>query len=42
MTMIAEGKMKVPIDRVFPLTEATEALRLIEDREVIGKVIVEP
>ncbi|MCZ6858910.1 MAG: zinc-binding dehydrogenase [Alphaproteobacteria bacterium] len=39
---IAEGKMKVPIAGTFPLTEATEALRLIEDREVIGKVIVAP
>lgn len=39
---IAKGKMKVPIAGTFPLTEATEALRLIEDREVIGKVIVAP
>jgi len=40
--MISEGKMNVPIAGTFPLTEAGEALRLIEDREVIGKVIVEP
>lgn len=39
---IQDGKMKMPIDNVFPLDEAREALRLIEDREVIGKVIVQP
>ena len=39
---IRDGKMTVPIDRVFPLEESREALRLIEDREVIGKVIVAP
>ena len=42
LQMISEGKMKVPIAGTYPLTEATEALRLIEDREVIGKVIVAP
>jgi alcohol dehydrogenase len=30
------------IDRSFPLTEAREALRLLEDREVFGKVVVCP
>jgi alcohol dehydrogenase len=39
---ISDGRLKPVIDRVFPLTEAREALRLIEDREVIGKVIVAP
>ncbi len=39
---IDKGEMTVPIDKVFPLPEAREALRLIEDREVIGKVIVAP
>jgi alcohol dehydrogenase len=39
---IDKGEMTVPIDKVFPLPEAQEALRLIEDREVIGKVIVAP
>jgi hypothetical protein len=27
---------------VLPLDEAREGLRLIQDREVIGKVVVEP
>jgi alcohol dehydrogenase len=40
--MVQAGKLKPVIDRVLPLTEAAEALRILEDREVIGKVIVEP
>jgi alcohol dehydrogenase len=30
------------IDRILPLEEAAEGLRLIEEREVIGKVVVTP
>ena len=37
-----EGKLKVLVDKVFPLEEAREALRVIEDREVFGKVVVAP
>jgi alcohol dehydrogenase len=40
--MVAAGKLKPVIDKTFLLVEAREALRLIEDREVFGKVIVEP
>ncbi|MFP6732735.1 MAG: zinc-binding dehydrogenase [Rhodospirillales bacterium] len=42
LAMIEAGDMEVPIAGTYPLAEATEALRLIEDREVIGKVIVAP
>jgi NADPH:quinone reductase-like Zn-dependent oxidoreductase len=42
MAMISEGKMKPVIDKVLPLEQAREGLRLIEDREVIGKVVVTP
>jgi alcohol dehydrogenase len=42
MALIAAGKMKPVIDKVLPLDEAKEGLRLIEDREVIGKVVVRP
>jgi len=42
LNMISEGKLKVPIHHAYPLAEAKEALRVIEDREVIGKVIVAP
>ena len=39
---IAAGKLKPQIDKVFPLSEAREALRVIEDREVFGKIVVAP
>ncbi len=42
MTMIDQGRMKPVIDKVLPLEQAREGLRLIQDREVIGKVVVEP
>jgi alcohol dehydrogenase len=42
MTLIADGKMRPVIDKVLPLEQAREGLRLIQDREVIGKVVVAP
>jgi NADPH:quinone reductase-like Zn-dependent oxidoreductase len=42
MALIQAGKMKPVIDKVLPLEEAREGLRLIRDREVIGKVVVAP
>lgn len=42
MQLIQDGKMKPVIDKVLPLEEAREGLRLIRDREVIGKVVVAP
>ena len=42
MGLIAAGKMKPVIDKVLPLERAVEGLRLIESREVFGKVVVTP
>ena len=42
MKMIEEGKMKPVIDKRLPLQESAEGVRLIEDREVFGKVIINP
>ena len=42
MALIADGKMKPVIDKVLPLEQAAEGLRLIQDREVFGKVVVTP
>ena len=42
MALIASGRIKPTIDKVLPLEEAAEGLRLIRDREVMGKVIVAP
>jgi alcohol dehydrogenase len=42
MKLVAAGSMRPVIDKVLPLDEAREGLRLIRDREVIGKVVVAP
>jgi alcohol dehydrogenase len=42
MEMIRTGTLKPVIDTVLPLERAAEGLRLIQDRQVIGKVIVTP
>ena len=38
----SSGKLKVLVDKIFTLEEAREALRVIEDREVFGKIVVAP
>ena len=42
LELVGEGKLKPTIDRVLPLRETAEAFRLLEEREVFGKVIVAP
>jgi NADPH:quinone reductase-like Zn-dependent oxidoreductase len=42
MNLISAGKMKPVIDKVLSLNEARDGLRLIQDRAVIGKVVVAP
>jgi 2-desacetyl-2-hydroxyethyl bacteriochlorophyllide A dehydrogenase len=42
MELIAQGKLKPVIDEVLPLEKAAQGLRLIENREVFGKVVVTP
>jgi len=42
LDMVAKGAIKPLIDRTLALEEAREGLRLIQDREVIGKVVVTP
>ena len=42
MDLIQNGEMKPVIDEVLPLERAVEGLRLIESREVFGKVVVAP
>lgn len=39
---VARGEIDPLIDRIIPLEQAAEGLRLIRDREVLGKVIVTP
>ncbi len=42
LKMVQEKKLKVLVDKVYKLEEAREALRVIEDREVFGKIVVAP
>jgi len=42
LELVQQGKLKVLVDKVFKLEEAREALRVIEDREVFGKIVVAP
>ncbi|WP_211100705.1 zinc-binding dehydrogenase [Acuticoccus sediminis] len=42
MDLIAEGALKVVIDKVLPLEEAASGLAMIENREVLGKIVVTP
>ncbi len=39
---VERGTIKPIIDRVLPLADSAEAMRLLQDREVFGKVIVVP
>ncbi len=38
----AKGEIRPHIDRVFPLEKTAEAIRMIEKRQIKGKVIVKP
>ena len=42
MELIQKGALKPVVDTVLPLEKAADGLRLIQDREVIGKVVVTP
>jgi alcohol dehydrogenase len=42
MDLIEQGTLKPVIDEVLPLERAAEGLRMIENREVFGKVVVTP
>lgn len=39
---VAKGRLTPAIDKVLPLAQAAEAERLLEDREVFGKVVLVP
>ena len=42
LDLVQQGKLKVLVDKVYKLADAREALRVIEDREVFGKIVVAP
>jgi len=42
MDLVAQGKLKPVIHRKFPLAEAAEAHRVVDSRELFGKVVLVP
>ena len=42
LALVQSGSLKVVTQKTFALEQAGEALRLIEDREVFGKIVVTP
>ena len=42
LSWFESGKIKAPIDRVYPLAEAPTALRSLANREVVGKIVIAP
>jgi alcohol dehydrogenase len=42
LELVSKGELKPAIDQVLPLERAAEGLRLLRDREVIGKIVVIP
>ena len=42
MSYIQDGSMEPVIDTTLPLEQGAEGVRMIEDREVFGKIIIEP
>jgi len=39
---VREGRLNTLVEQTYPLAQAAEALRVIEDREVFGKIVVTP
>ena len=42
MSYIQDGSMEPTIDTTLPLEQGADGIRMIEDREVFGKIIIEP
>lgn len=42
VALVGEGKLKLPVGTVLPLSEAVQAHQLLEGRKTVGKTILEP
>ena len=42
LRLFEQGQLRPVLDRVLPLAQVGEAHRLLEEREVAGKIVLEP
>ena len=42
LELVASGRLAPAIDKVLPLEQAAEAERMLEEREVVGKILLKP
>ena len=42
LAMVADGRLRPVVDKVLPLSEGPEAMRLLEDRAFFGKIVLAP
>jgi alcohol dehydrogenase len=42
LAMVDDGRLTPVVDQEMPLTEGVEAMRLLEDREFFGKIVITP
>lgn len=42
LDLVKDGSLKPVVDQVLPLTEGAEAMRLLEERQFFGKVVIAP
>jgi NADPH:quinone reductase len=42
LEQVASGRLRVEIDRTFPLAEASDAHGYIETRRAFGRIVMEP
>ncbi len=40
LRQVEEGRLRLTVSRVLPLSEAAEAHRLLESRQVVGKLLL--
>ena len=40
--LVRVGRLRPPVDRVLPVSEVRTALDLLEQRQVLGKIVVAP
>ncbi len=41
-TLVVSGKLRIAVDRTYPLADAAEAHRRLEDRQTLGKLVLLP